>query len=304
MKLSRILSVSILILFIVLIGNLSAQNDGAANTGLSFLKFGASARAIAMGDAYSSVADDATAYIYNPARLNFGNKSNLTLMHNMSAQDLTTDFIAIKYPLSDKIAMGVGFFTTSVSGIQIRNNPGAVIDNFDTRNLSTGVSFGYKITPNFSMGITGKYLFEKIYVDDASGFAFDFGSNYSKDNLNLALVVSNVGSMNDLKNASSKLPTLIRFGGSYKNSRNEFSYNIALEGFKVFDGGAFHVYTGGEAGYKEFVFLRLGYQSSYENKGLTTGVGFKYKTLNLDYAFIPSVSEFGTGNTISLGINF
>jgi hypothetical protein len=304
MKLSKKISTALTILLIFFIRNASAQNDGAANTGLSFLKFGAGARAIAMGDAYSSVADDATAYIYNPARLNFGIKSNLTLMHNISAQDLSTDFIAIKFPLSDKVAMGVGFFTTSVTGIQIRNIPGAEIDNFDTRNLSTGVSFGYKITPNFSMGITGKFLFEKIYVDEASGLAFDFGTNYSKDNFNIALVVSNVGSMNELKSASSELPALIRFGGSYSNSKNDFSYNLALEGFKVFDGGTFHVYTGGEAGYKQFVFLRMGYQSSYENRGLTTGVGFKYKTLNLDYAFTPSVSEFGTGNTISLGINF
>ena len=197
MKLSKLISATILFLLIFFTKDISAQNDGAANTGLSFLKFGAGARAIAMGDAYSSVADDATAYIYNPARLNFGNKSNLTLMHNMSAQDLTTDFIAIKYPLSDKLAMGVGFFTTSVTGIQIRNNPGAVIDNFDTRNLSTGISFGYKVTPNFSLGVTGKYLYEKIYVDEASGLAFDFGTNYSKDNLNLALVISNVGSMSE-----------------------------------------------------------------------------------------------------------
>ncbi len=304
MKFIKILSAPLLFYIILFAKDISAQNDGAANTGLSFLKFGAGARAIAMGDAYSSVADDATAFIYNPARLNFGIKSNLTLMHNISAQDLSTDFIAIKYPLSDKFSMGVGFFTTSVTGIQIRNIPGAAIDNFDSRNLSTGVSFGYKITPNFSAGITGKFLFEKIYVDDASGFAFDFGTNYSKNNLNLAVVVSNVGSMSELKAVSSELPALIRFGGSYKNSNKEFSYNLALEGFKVFDGGMFHVYTGGEAGYKEFVFLRLGYQSGYENRGLTTGVGFKYKTLSLDYAFIPSVSDFGTGNTISLGINF
>ena len=304
MKLSKIISAPAIIFFIIFAKDIYAQNDGAANTGLSFLKFGAGARAIAMGDAYSSVADDATAYIYNPARLNFGIKNNVTLMHNMSAQDLTTDFVAIKYPLSDKFSMGVGFFTTSVSGIQIRNIPGAAIDNFDTRNLSTGVSFGYKINPNLSIGVTGKYLFEKIYVDEASGLAFDFGSSYSKDNFNLALVVSNVGSMSELKNVSSEVPTLIRIGGSYKNSKDNFSYNLALEGFKVLDGGSFHVYTGGEAGYKDFVFLRLGYQSSYENRGLTTGVGFKYKTLNLDYAFVPYTSDFGTGNTISLGINF
>lgn len=68
-----------------------------------------------------------------------------------------------------------------------------------TRNLSTGISFGYKVTPNFSLGVTGKYLYEKIYVDEASGLAFDFGTNYWKGLWNLALVISNVGSMSELE---------------------------------------------------------------------------------------------------------
>ena len=304
MKLSKKIISLVIFLLTLSHSNSFAQNDGSGNTGMSFLKFGVGARAIAMGDAYSSISPDATAFIYNPARLNFGDKSNVIIMHNQSAQDLSTDFIAMKFPLGEKISMGIGFFTTSVSDIEIRNTPGAAIDNFDTRNLSTGVSFGYKINPNFSVGLTGKFLFEKIYVDESSGFGFDLGSNYTKDNFSFALVVLNLGSMNALKNQSSTLPALVRLGGSYKYAKNKFSYNIGLEGYKIFDGGVFHVNTGGEVGYKDFVFLRLGYQTSYENRGITTGVGFKYKALNLDYAFVPYTSDFGTGNTISLGITF
>src|SRR6187399_725063 len=128
--------------------NAFAQNDGSGNTGMAFLKFGVGARAIAMGDAYSSISEDATAFIYNPARLNFGVKSNLSLMHNQSVQDMKTDFIAIKFPLSEKISMGIGLFTTSINGIEIRSIPGGPLDKFDARNLSTGISFGYKINPN------------------------------------------------------------------------------------------------------------------------------------------------------------
>ncbi|MBP9190945.1 MAG: PorV/PorQ family protein [Ignavibacteria bacterium] len=281
-----------------------SQNDGSGNTGLTFLKLGVSARAIAMGDAFSSVSEDATAYVYNPARLNFGVKSNVILMHNGTSQDLYTDYIAVKFPLGEDVSMGIGFFTTSVNDIEIRQIPGASIGNFDTRNLSTGLSFGYKVTPNLSLGITGKYLYEKIYVDEANGLAFDFGSNYVKDNLSIALVFANIGSMDDLKNASSTLPSLVRLGGSYKGKKDQFSYDIALEGFKVLDGGTFHLNTGGELGYKDFAFLRLGYQTSYENRGFTTGVGFKYKAVYLDYAFVPFNNDFGTGNSISLGINF
>ncbi len=296
--------ISVISLLLIFCINLHAQNDGSANTGLSFLKLGVGARAIAMGEAYSSVSEDATAFLYNPARLSFGIKGNVTLMHNASVQDLSTDFIGVKFPISEKFSMGGGLFTTSISNIEIRNIPGAAVDKFDARNLAAGLSFGYKINPNLSIGVTGKFLFEKIYVDEASGAGFDFGTNYSKNNLSLAFVVSNLGSINPLKNQSSKLPTLVRFGGSYKFTKNNFAFNFGADGVKVLDGGLFHVDAGGEAGYKNIVFLRLGYQTNYDDKGFSTGIGFKYKALNIDYAFIPYKNQFGTGNTFSLGINF
>ncbi|MEO6693716.1 MAG: PorV/PorQ family protein [Ignavibacteria bacterium] len=292
------------LILIFLCSNAFAQNDGAGNSGLSFLKLGVGARSIAMGEAFSSLTEDATAFFYNPARLNFGAKSNVALMHNESVQDLQTDYIAAKFSLSDKLSLGVGLFTTSITGIEIRNIPGVSLEKFDSRNLSAGVSLGYKLNSNLSIGVTGKFLFEKIYVDEASGVGFDIGTNYAKDNYSLAFVVSNIGSIDELRNESSKLPTSVRFGGSYKLAKDKFNFILSVDGFKVLDGGKTHIHGGGEAGYKNFLFLRLGYQTDYENKGFSTGIGFKYKSINLDYAFVPYKNEFGSSNSFSLGINF
>ncbi len=282
-----------------------AQNDGAASTGLSFLKLGGGARSLGMGEAYSSVSNDASAYIYNPARLVVGGNGNVILMHNFSVQDMNTDFIAAKFPSCKKLAFGLGFFTTSVSDIEVRNTPGAVVETFDSRNLSAGLSLGYMIADNVSVGITGKLIYEKIYVDDASGFSFDLGTNYSKDNYSLSFSVSNLGSISELKTVSTKLPSLVRFGGSYKfKASKSLSVLAAAEGFQVLSGGTFHVHSGAEAAYNDFLFLRLGYQSGYDNKNFTTGIGFKYQAWSVDYAFIPYTDGFGTSNAISLGVNF
>jgi hypothetical protein len=296
--------ITTIVLIIFALSKLSyAQNDGAGNTGLSFLKLGVGARSISMGEAFSSISDDATAVIYNPSRLNFGLSNNVTIMHNSSVQDLTTDFIGGKFVI-DKFAFGVGLLRTSVSDIEIRTLPGKPLDKFDATNLSLGISIGYKLTKYLSVGITSKFLYEKIYVDEASGIGFDFGTSYTKDNLNFAFVVANIGSINELRNVTTKLPTLVRFGSSYSYSINNFSFLIGVDGFKVLDGGQFHIHSGGEIGYKDFVFARVGFQSNYENKNFTTGLGFKYKNINLDYAFVPYTSEFGSSNTFSLGISF
>lgn len=295
---------TLLIISIILYSALSyAQNDGAANTGLAFLKLGVGARGIAMGEAYSSVCDDGTAVIYNPARLNSGNSNNVTLMYNSAMKDLTNNFIGAKFKYN-KLGIGVGLFKTNIEGIEIRTIPGAPIDKFDAQNLSLNVSLCYELYSNLSFGVTSKMLYEKIYIDEASGYAFDLGTNYTKDNFSLSFVLSNLGSVNALKDVSSKLPTSIRLGGAYSFSKNNLNFILALDGFKVLDGGKLHVNSGAEVCYKDIIFIRAGYQTAYDNKGFTTGIGFKYKGITMDYAFIPYSDSFGTSNTLSLGFNF
>jgi hypothetical protein len=293
----------IIIIILGLTNLVKAQNEGPGNTGLAFLKFGVGANSIGMGEAFSSYSKDATAIIYNPARIVFGLNNSVVLMHNASAEDLTNDFIGAKVIIG-KIGLGFGILKSGVDNIEIRTQPGAVIDKFSSQNLSMNLSIGYKVNDNVSIGITSKLLYEKIYIDEASGLGFDIGANYSKDNTNFAFVISNLGSMNELRNSETKLPTSVRFGGSFITPLNNFTVGISIDGFKILDGGKLHILGGGELSYRDFISLRLGYQTNYENKGLTTGLGFKYKNINLDYAFIPYTGGFGTGNTFSLCVTF
>lgn len=293
----------ILIVFLLISGYSYSQNDGAGNTGLSFLKTGVGAREISMGEAVSSITDDGTAVYYNPARLFSGAKNNVTLMHNASVADFTVDYIGAKVSWT-KFAFGIGIHSASVSDIEIRTAPGALIDKFSSRDLSIGLSLAYMVNENISLGVTPKFLYEKIYVDEASGMAFDFGGNFSKGNTNISFVVANIGSINQLRNEETKLPAYVRFGGSYKTGKGNLSYLFGADGFKVMDGGTFHLHTGAEVGYKQIVFLRAGYQTQYENKSFTAGLGLRYKGLNIDYAFVPYKNEFGSSNSFSLGLTF
>lgn len=294
---------SIIILFLCFTSYAFAQNDGAANTGLAFLKLGIGARSIAMGEAFSSLADDGTAYIYNPARMNASESGNVMAMFNKTMLDMTTNYVGAKFRIK-KFGIGIGLLKTTVSDIEVRNIPGAPLEKFNADNFSGGISLSYEVYKNLALGITGKLLYEKIYIDEASGFGMDIGANYIFDNFSFAAVVSNIGSVNALKNEETKLPTSLRFGGSYVYKKDNFSVTGALDGYKVLDGGSFHGHFGAEGGYKDFIFLRAGYMTGYENKGFTAGLGFRYKSLYLDYAFQPYSTGFGSGNSISLGYNF
>jgi len=291
------------IIFLAFTVSAFSQNDGAANTGLAYLKLGIGARSIAMGEAFSSLSDDGTAFIYNPARMNANENGNVTAMFNKTMLDMTTNYVGAKFRIK-KFGIGIGLLKTTISDIEVRNTPGAPLDKFNADNFSGGISLSYEVYKNLAVGITGKLLYEKIYIDEASGFGMDFGANYLYDNFSFAAVLSNVGSMNALKNSETKMPTSLRFGASYIYKKENFSLTGAVDGYKVLDGGNFHGHFGAEGGYKDFVFLRAGYMSGYDNKGFTAGVGFKYKSLYIDYAFQPYSTGFGSGNSLSLGYNF
>lgn len=293
----------IFIFIILLISNLSfSQNDGSANTGLSFLKDGVGARGLAMGNAYSMLATDALGIFYNPALMNYGG-NNVTLAHNISMIDYTASAVGVKYRFG-KFGIGLGLLRSGVNDIEVRTTPGALIDKFDSQNLSINLSMSYQIYENISIGVTPKLLYEKIYTDEASGFGLDIGTSYIKNNINFSFVVANIGSMNEMNVDETKLPTLVRFGGAYDYKMKNFNLIFALEGNKVLDGGKLHIHSGIEAGYKNFVFLRAGYMSAYETKNFTAGIGLKYNGLQFDYCFIPYSDALGTGNTFTLGYNF
>jgi hypothetical protein len=296
--------ISLLLLMFVLFTGISySQNDGAANTGLAFLKLGIGARSIAMGEAFSSLVDDGTAFIYNPARMNASENGNVTAMFNKTMLDMTTNYVGAKFRYK-KLGIGLGFLKTTVSDIEVRNTPGVPIDKFNADNFSGGLSLSYEVYKNLSLGVTGKLIYEKIYIDEASGFGMDIGANYIFKNLSIAAVVSNLGSINELKTVSTKLPTALRFGASYLYIKDNLSITGAADAYKVLDGGTFHGHFGAEGGYKDFIFLRAGYQTGYDNKGFTAGMGLKYKTLTLDYALQPYSDGFSSGNSLSLGFNF
>jgi len=282
-----------------------SQNDGSGNTGLAFLKLGVTSRAISLGEAVVSSTNDASATHYNPAAMFNGSKTSLVFMHNEQVLGVRTEFLAGSFKFS-KVALGFSVNNTSVDDIQIREIPGEQTGQFTAQNLALGLSLGYKVNEMLSLGLTGKFLFEKIYVDNASGIALDLGGLYTKENLSIGAAISNLGSMSQLRNESTKLPASIRLGGSYSIILVGITSKllIGVDGYKVLSGGKFHANTGAELQYKDFLALRVGYQSGYENKSITTGIGLKYKAINLDYAFVPYKYSLGSSHTITLGTNF
>ena len=73
--------------------------SGTGTNAASFLEIGAGARAMGMGGAYASVANDVSALYWNPAGIAWVNQVQVEVMHNEWLVDTNYDFVGLVVPL-------------------------------------------------------------------------------------------------------------------------------------------------------------------------------------------------------------
>jgi len=296
---------TVISLLVLLLYNLGISSDGnQGKTGLSFLKTGIDARAVGMGEAYTAMTSDASAVYWNPAGLLGAKRSNVLFNHNEWILDIRGEFAALSIVRS-RSAWGVHINSFNIGEIAVREIPSSEPLAFTSAHyLSAGLSYARRLQQRFDLGLTLKYLFEKIDVNTASGFAFDAGLIYRPpaEGLKLGATIQNLGSMNDLRNDRTSLPVLFRVGAGYllpfKISGVEV--NLASDLVKVSDEN-FRWHLGSEFLLWKQIALRAGWMLGYEARDFSLGVGFNRSSLRLDYGYLPS--DLGTAHRFTINFN-
>lgn len=286
------------LLAILLFNAASAQ---AIHTGLQFLKLGVGARSTAMGEAFTAVAGDHSGVFYNPALFRSSQSHELMVTRKQWIAETSSEYLGATILGSD-FHYAIAALSTSTNNIEVRTKPGPAEGTFNSRNFSLGLSASFSIAENIDAGITGKFLYEKIFIDEASGYGVDFGVLYNIDEQwRAGISVLNFGSMNELRAESSTLPATVRLGTSYGYSLTpEFFAIGAADVIKTIDDDATHIHVGAEVSYNNLLALRAGYQTGYEIKSFTAGFGIRYEILKFDYAFVPVTGAFVNSHTFSL----
>ncbi len=295
------------IIFIILTTGSIIFAQSAGNTGLSFLKFGFGARNLAMGDAGASASNDLSALYYNPARLSLIDKNEVLFMHSNWIQDINSEVFGIKWNLFG-LPWAIGLNYTSINDIEIRTRPGEPESKFDANYFYGSLSTGFYIWNELSFGTTIKYLYEGLLSDESTGWGFDFGLNYLTPikGLSVSTVIKNLGSMNALRKEETKLPTDFRLGSAYEFDVEsaKLDFIAVAELLTYLDTDDIHFNIGGDIIYNRIIALRVGYQSGYEAKGFTAGIGLMWGNLRFDYAYMPFSLDLGNANLFSLQFKF
>ncbi|MCG2726607.1 MAG: PorV/PorQ family protein [Elusimicrobia bacterium] len=275
-------------------------SSGAGTTAANFLKVSMNARAIAMGGAFSALADDSGAVFSNPAglagfsgqELGFGFTTYLegSKMGNISyARDISGN------------RFGFGMTALNISGIEKRgltDNTGIVssLGDFDSNDVALSFAYASKdsfksVLENMDSGFALKFI--KSTIDDSSAFAvaIDAGILYrASEKMNVSLVLQNLGSKMKYEEESDPLPLDLKVGMLYRSSNR---LNLTAELNQYFIDEKFYPSFGGEYWFRDAFALRGGYKFGYDTGnlgkevGLSLGFGIKVSDLGVDYAYLP-----------------
>ncbi len=177
-----------LTVFAITLGVLAASSHVAAQqrgsvtkvgtTAASFLGIGVGSRAIGMGGAFVSIADDATALYWNPAGLANLQKNEVVLVHTEWLADINFDFAGIVIPLGDAGTLGGMVTVLSTADLPERtiDMPEGTGNFFSVGDLAIGLSYARKLTDRFTIGGSVKYINQRISQMSAHGIAVDLGT--------------------------------------------------------------------------------------------------------------------------------
>lgn len=275
-----------------------------SSVGVSYLRLPLTARSASMGESLVAEPGSLSAASFNPANLYRAREGEIILSHIEWIQDVRTEYFALGYPLSAG-TVGVSIASSSVRDIEIRVRPGPALGTFTSRSAFLQASFSSTVDSTIRFGVNAKFLYDKIYVDESTGSAFDLGLLYLSPITGLVagISVANVGSMSALVSERAELPRQARLGVSYNVVIEDFNFTAASqltqESRSV--GNRFNI--GFEAIYQSLIAVRVGYQSGFESRSLSAGFGVQYEWMKFDYAYVPFSLNLGDAHLFTLGFS-
>lgn len=328
--------IGLIILGMWLTGPALARAEGEGTAGAPFLKIGTSARAEAMGGAYTAVVDDVDATYWNPAGLMQLKRSSIGLTHLEWFEDIRYEYIsyADKYDYIGAIGASLGFLylgdipktLESPSGDYDAANSGGTFGASDLAlTLAWAGNLGLR---EHKVGIGVKIITESIDENQSFSFGVDIGNqllisktrwyrNLAKTSAvanfipsTIGLSFKNIGTPVKFFNQNDPLPLTASVGLAYKFLEDDLTASLDLDYQTVESlmviraGGEYWIDTGirGAPDQMLDVALRAGYRTGYDSSsapGFSFGAGMRYGGLGLDYVFMP-FGDLGVTHRVSL----
>jgi hypothetical protein len=258
-----------------------------------FMELGIGARALGMGNAVVGLADDPTAFYWNPAGLARCKNPALFLMHSYDFDTIATiNTAALIYP-TKQYTLGIGFYWLSIPSIPITDSTdSAGYEVKEWINASDYIAYFSYARPIklVDFGLNVKGIFRDWGITTAYGIETDCGLLFTTRGVNLGInFVNLLGSgihWQDTLATNTTLPLLIKSGCSIQESIPTGKISLCI-GFatspekRVSQFTSLHTdtYFGAEYWWQNKFAIRVG----ADRGNFSTGCGIVYRKLHFDY---------------------
>ncbi|MFQ6613704.1 MAG: PorV/PorQ family protein [Fidelibacterota bacterium] len=165
--------------FGIALGLLGAQKvNKTGTTAAGFLKIGAGARAVGMGGAFVSIADDASAMYWNPSGITQLKSDELLVNHSQWIADIAFTYFGFVQTLPRIGTLGIQVTAMTMGDMDVTRYgyEEGTGETFRAGSYALGFTYARNLTDRFSIGGTAKYINEFISRSSASGLAIDLGT--------------------------------------------------------------------------------------------------------------------------------
>ena len=304
------------ILLLVFAGLASATSlyaAGVGTTAAQFLKIGVGARAVAMGGAFSAVADNIDAIYWNPAGLADQKDKQVKASYIQYFQGINIGFLGYSQPIGKLGALGVGLNYLTIGGIERRTTDVDTAEGtFGANDMALYLSYAdtrFIKLPGLRLGANLKVLRQTLDDKVAQSFALDVAGLYKTPlkNLTAALGIYNLGTSVKFINDADPLPLNIRLSGAYRLMNDALVVALDVDDY-IYDERITES-LGLEYSINKALSARAGYKLGMDSQslgglaGFSAGFGVNVWSIQLDYAFVP-YGELSDTHRITLSTKF
>lgn len=285
---------------------LGAQRAGTAS--VQFLKIGVGARSAGMGESFVAIANDASALYWNPAGIAQFESNQVIFSHTAWLVDIQHEFLGAVYHLSPDDALGFSITSLHTDDMPVTTELQPLGNGtfFRFGDVAVGLTYGRKLTSQFSFGGTIRYFEETLDVLKMRGIVIDIGTYYwtGLGSLRFSAVVSNFGNQVSPSGSVTLLggqsvsqfqqfspPTLFKFGFAFEpieNASNALTTSVQLNHP---NDNSENLSIGAEYQWSNMFFVRGGYKLNVDEESFSFGVGVAASlnlfSVHLDYGYAP-----------------
>ncbi len=279
-------------------------SDQAGNYGYKFLTVPYGPVSVALANRGVHSADNAMAFIYQPAAACENDQRIISLSHSPWLVDTTANCLAYSYGRKTS-HFGIALRNLDYGEIENRDDSGYLIGYYSPLDMDIIANYAYRLSPSVYFGVNAGVLYQKLDTATSLGLHSDFGLSLLPPlkGGKLSIAARNLGNANQTNQETVRFPSSLEADYTQQFALGEQQLSLGVAALKMSDADLKGSISA-ELDLANILQIRAGYKVNYDAEGLSAGFGVHYRRFGIDYGFADFTRELTDVHSFGLSYRF